>query len=89
VGEIADRLSNMWGPAAAWSTDGQPHPHEAHWLKLDCSKARQELGWIPRWDLDRALREIAAWHQAHAGGADMRALSLAQIDDYESTSPHA
>ncbi|MFC5498466.1 CDP-glucose 4,6-dehydratase [Caenimonas terrae] len=89
VGEIADRLCALWGPPAAWATDGQQHPHEARWLRLDCSKAREELGWSPRWDLERALREIVRWHRASAAGADMRALSLQQIDDFETTSHHA
>lgn len=89
VGEIAERLGALWGPSAGWATDGQPHPHEAHWLKLDCSKSRQELGWIPRWDLDRALREIVRWHQGFAAGADMRALSTQQIDEFETTPHHA
>ena len=53
------------------------------------SRARQELGWIPRWDLDRALRAIVHWHQGFAAGADMRTLSLQQIDEYETTSHHA
>ena len=89
VGAIADQLAGLWGGPARWTTDGQDHPHEAHWLKLDCSKARQELGWLPRWNLERALREIIAWHQAAAAGADMRSFSLQQIQQYETTTHHA
>lgn len=88
VGQVADRLAGLWGERAGWDTDGQPHPHEAHWLKLECSKARQELGWKPRWSLERALQEIVRWHKAHAAGADLRALSLQQIDEFENTPAH-
>ena len=37
------------------------HPHEAHYLKLDCSKARMRLGWRPCWDLQQALTSILEW----------------------------
>ena len=61
---------------------GTTHPHEAHWLKLDTSKARQALGWSPRWNLETALAKTVLWHQAWRRGEDMRALCLAQIADY-------
>jgi len=83
VAWIADALAGEWGDAARWQDDGGNHPHEAAWLKLDCSKARQQLGWQPRWDLAHALRAIVAWHQAQQRGADMREVSLAQIAAYE------
>lgn len=82
VGAVADRLAALWGDGASWTTDEQPQPHEAGLLALDCSLARQELGWRPRWRLDTALSHIVQWHQAHAGGADMRECSMRQISDY-------
>jgi len=83
VSWIADALAREWGGAAAWADDGGQHPHEAAWLKLDCSKARQQLGWLPRWRLSHALRAIVEWHQAHLRGEDMRQVSLRQIEAYE------
>jgi CDP-glucose 4,6-dehydratase len=59
--------------------DPGPHPHEAHWLKLDSSLARADLRWRPTWDLARGLDETAAWHAAHHDGADVRATTLDQI----------
>ena len=44
VSWIADRLAALWGEGAAWETTGEPQPHEAHFLRLDCAKARQKLG---------------------------------------------
>jgi CDP-glucose 4,6-dehydratase len=88
VGQIADRLAQLWGRGAQWAHDGKVHPHEAHWLKLDCSKARQLLDWHPRWNLDRALQETVRWHRAHGSGEDMRAISLQQIDEFEESTPH-
>ncbi|RYX96378.1 MAG: CDP-glucose 4,6-dehydratase [Comamonadaceae bacterium] len=88
VSWIADRLSAEWGAGAGWKTDSGEHPHEANWLKLDCSKARQQLGWVPRWPLAHALGAIVEWQQAFDRGDNMRDFSLRQIDSYESTTPH-
>jgi CDP-glucose 4,6-dehydratase len=82
---IISRLCQSWGDGASWQLDGTPQPHEAHYLKLDCSKARSRLHWQPRWSLGHTIDQIVAWHQAHADGADMRALTLAQIQHYQDT----
>ena len=82
---IVERLCQRWGAGAAWELDGAPQPHEATYLKLDCSKARARLGWQPRWDLGRTLDEIVAWHKALAQGTDMHAFTLAQIATYQNT----
>jgi CDP-glucose 4,6-dehydratase len=59
--------------------DPGPHPHEAHWLKLDSSLARTTLGWSPTWDLADGLRATADWYRAHRDGEDVLALTRAQI----------
>lgn len=82
---IINRLCTSWGEGAAWKLDGAPQPHEATWLKLDCSKARARLGWQPRWNLGHTIEMIVAWHKAHAQGGDMRVTTLAQIDAYQQT----
>lgn len=79
---IADRLTTAWGEGACWKQDVGEHPHEAHSLKLDCGKARERLGWHPRWTLDQALDAIVAWHKGYRDGEDMRELSLRQISSY-------
>ncbi len=86
VSWIADRLVGLWGNRAAWHTEAQADaPHEASWLKLDCSKARQTLGWIPRWNLMQSLSAIVEWQRAWLDGADMAKVTLEQIEKYEST----
>ena len=85
VGWIVERIASKWGDGATWQVDGGDHPHEAHYLKLDISKAKQRLLWAPRWCLDTALNQIVEWHQSWLAKADVRALSLAQIDQYIST----
>jgi len=84
---IAEHFTNLWGNGASWVQDHGNHPHEAHYLKLDCSKARSVLGWSPRWSLEQALDYIVTWHRAHQQGDDMRSITLDQIDSYLATNP--
>lgn len=78
---IVDQLVRHMG--ARWQLDGNAQPHEACILKLDCSKARQRLGWQPRWGLERALEAIVAWQLAYLKRQDMRHKTLEQIMEYQ------
>lgn len=80
---IVERLADAWGSGASWQRDVHPQPHEAGYLKLDCSKAKSRLGWVARWSLAEAIDRIVAWHKALRAGADMRAWSLAEMADYQ------
>lgn len=82
VGEVACRLAAMWGKGARSVESKVSTPHEAHLLHLDARKARERLGWRPRWNLDAALRAAVDWQRAWLSGADMRAFSLLQIERY-------
>lgn len=82
---IVERLTSSWGEGASWRLDGGDHPHEAHYLKLDCSKAKVRLNWRPRWHLAHTLNAIVEWHRAHRDGRDMRAVTLGQIDTYNAS----
>ncbi len=79
---IVEKLTQAWGEGASWKLDGGNHPHEAHYLKLDCSKAKGRLDWHPRWHLDEALAKIADWQKNYQQGANMQAVTLEQIDIY-------
>lgn len=79
---IVERLTESWGEGASWVLDGGVNPHEAHYLKLDCSKAKARLDWHPKWHLEDTLDVIIDWHRAYRDGKDMRALSLSQIQQY-------
>jgi CDP-glucose 4,6-dehydratase len=80
---IVERLTQQWGEGASWKLDQANHPHEALYLKLDCSKAKMRLDWKPRWTLAQTLENIIAWHKAHQRGDDMRELSLRQIAAFQ------
>ena len=82
---IVEHLTQSWGHGARWHLDAGTHPHEAHYLKLDCSKARDMLGWQPQWNLTQALQAIIVWHKAynaHQSTTEMRDLCLKQIKEY-------
>ena len=85
VAWLVAKLVEQWGANAGWELDDRRHPHEAHYLRVDSSKAHGRLGWLPRWDLDTALGTIVQWHKAHHNGADMKAVVLDQIHAYNET----
>jgi len=83
VSWIADELARLWGNDASWLRDTRLHPPEAHFLKLDTSKARSYLDWHPRLPLGKALDWIIEWYGAYQAGANLRLLTSAQIERYE------
>lgn len=83
VSWIAEHLVKLWGPHASWHNDSATHLPEAHYLKLDASRARVELGWQPVIPLANALDWIVTWYRAFQSGADLSRLTRTQIDQYE------
>ncbi|MGR8931716.1 MAG: CDP-glucose 4,6-dehydratase [Gammaproteobacteria bacterium] len=84
VWRIAERLIQCWGNGAAWRLDTQAdQPHEAHQLKLDCSKAKEKLKWAPHWSLDEALDAVVRWYRDYFAGKDMRDVTSNQIAEFE------
>ncbi len=82
VGELVATLARFWGGDAGWELDARPQPHEAHYLKVDASKARALLGWRPALGLADALEWTVDWYARQARGEDARALCLDQIARY-------
>ena len=81
VSWVVEHMLKSWG-GGEWIRPEGAQPHEATLLRLDCGKARAELGWKPRFRLEDALDKVVEWHKNVAEGGDARAISLAQIDDY-------
>ncbi|MFN2474636.1 MAG: CDP-glucose 4,6-dehydratase [Sphingomicrobium sp.] len=81
VSWVAERMIEQWG-AEGWERPDGIQPHEAVLLKLDCSKARDELGWRPALRLDQALAKVIAWHPHVAEGGGAREISLEQLKEY-------
>ena len=84
VSWIADEMVRLWSGNAAWKLDSETHPHEAHALRLETSKAATELHWQPALPLARALEWIVEWYRGYKDGSNLQQLTLDQIERYES-----
>jgi CDP-glucose 4,6-dehydratase len=84
VEKLVETFCAKWGEGASLVIDAGSHSHEAHYLKLDCSKARARLGWRPRLGLDHALDRIVAWTRDYQRQKDdLRKTCLTQIEEYQ------
>ena len=79
---ITNTICKLWGDDASFSIDNNPQPHEANYLKLDCSKAKAELSWIPKWNIETTLKSIVDWNKDFMNGQNMRNITEQQIKKY-------
>ncbi len=79
---LVQRLCEKWGGNAGYTIDQGEHPHEAHYLKLDCAKAAALLGWRPRWSLEAAIDRVIEWTKVYREEGDMRAICVKQVEEY-------
>ncbi|NQU51269.1 MAG: CDP-glucose 4,6-dehydratase [Bacteroidetes bacterium] len=79
---ITGTICRLWGEGASFEIDKDPQPHEANYLKLDCSKAKAELDWYPRWDISTTLKSIVDWNKAFIKGENIRKFTIQQINQY-------
>jgi CDP-glucose 4,6-dehydratase len=84
VSEIADQLVRIWDNDSSWASidSKERHMKEANYLKLDCSKTKQKLGWKPRWNLEQGLKKTTDWYKAFLNGKDMHEYTQQQISTY-------
>lgn len=82
VSWIVERMVDLWGESASWSLEQEPQPHEAHFLKLDISKARRSLLWAPRWGIQKALDKTISWHKAWLSCKNLKLITLEQINEF-------
>ena len=93
TGDLVTRFCRAWNasgnegePDLSWEDVGNIGPHEATFLKLDCSLARKTFGWKPVWNIDRALEETVAWTRVYAAGGDVEAEMNREIEAFLSDS---
>lgn len=79
---VIRKICELWGEGATYKVDTHPQPHEANFLKLDCSKSKAELNWHPQWNLEIALKSIVDWNKAWMNKQDIRKTTEEQIDRY-------
>ena len=78
---VVSEICKAYGGSAGFEIVQNPdQPHEAAYLKLDCSKSRAMLGWEPKWNLNKAVEKTVEWVKAWRNNADMRKFSESQIE---------
>lgn len=76
---VVKMLCSSWGEGASYRVKKDSGPHEANILKLDCSKAKKELNWEPRWRLEKAIDLVVQWSKAYQSNEDLVATCQNQI----------
>jgi len=79
---ITRTICEMWGDNAAYNVEITNEMHEAGYLKLDCSKAKEKLNWSPRWNIYKALEATVGWNKEWLRSGDARKICMQQINEY-------
>ncbi len=82
TGALVDLFVKHWGERVKWVTQFDGGPHEANFLKLDCSKLKTVLGWKPHWNLEIAIERTVEWYKAWIKGEDVRSVMNKQIEEF-------
>ena len=83
VGRIAQQVQKAFGIEGDWGLINNEQPPEKSFLALDASLAARTLGWRTKWNGDETLTKTVDWYQAFSDNQDIHALTLTQIEDYE------
>lgn len=86
TGNLVDLFCNKWneatGESISWINKHDGGPHEANFLKLDCSKVKGTFSWKPRWNVNEAMEKIVEWSIAYKNGEDVSKVMNSQIEEY-------
>lgn len=82
TGDLVSRFCELWGDGLAWVNQAEDGPHEANFLKLDCSRIKKTFGWMPRYHIDKALALTVEWSKAYLAGEDMTGRTDLQIQEF-------
>ncbi len=82
AGELATLFCKAYGDGLTWENHSDGGPHEASFLKLDCTKIREKLGWHPIWRVGEAVKRTALWSHVYISGGDVRKETEREIKEY-------
>lgn len=82
TGALVDLFVSKWGEGIKWVNAHDGGPHEANFLKLDCSKLKAVFGWKPRWNLDAAVEKTVEWARTWHDGKDVNVVMKKQINEF-------
>ena len=84
TGELTTLFCQAWGDGMTWENRSEANaPHEANFLKLDCSKIKTTFGWKPRWHMQEAIQKTVEWSKVWMDGGDVPAVMRKQIREFE------
>lgn len=84
TGKLVNIFCECWGEKAYWKDIHDNGPHEANFLKLDCSKLKQTFNWNPIWTVQQAVEKTVEWTKAWINKEDIRTVMSSQIEEYQS-----
>lgn len=79
TGELVELFCKCWGQGQTWEDHFAGGPHEANFLKLDCSRLRSVFGWKPVWGVRKAIEKTVEWTRAWQAGEDINLVMERQI----------
>ena len=79
---LVDLFCAKWGESLKWINQYDGGPHEANFLKLDCSKIKRVFGWRPRWGVEEAIEKTVEWSKIYFAGGDIPACMDGQIKEF-------
>lgn len=82
VGELTDLFCQSWGEGLSWKNLCEEGPHEASFLKLDCSLLKARMGWKPRWQIQTAVEKTVEWTKVYRERGDIRSCMERQIKEF-------
>ena len=86
TGDLVTLFCETWnkktGKSIKWVNQYDGGPHEANFLKLDCSKLKTTFGWEPRWDVRTTMEKIVEWSDAYLHGGDYVGVMKKQIEEF-------
>lgn len=82
TGALVDLFVSKWGEGLQWINQYDGGPHEANFLKLDCSKLKTTFNWYPHWNLDTAIEKVVEWSKCWMQGGNVRKLMDQQIEEF-------
>lgn len=82
TGQLVDLFCAAWGDALAWQNRCEDGPHEAGFLKLDCSKLKRVFGWKPRWPIGKAVEKTVEWIRAYSADGDICRMMDQQVVEF-------
>lgn len=82
TGALVDMFVNKWGDGLKWVNQYDGGPHEANFLKLDCSKLKTTFNWKPHWNLDVAIEKVIEWSKCWIQNGDISACMDKEIEEF-------